>query len=163
MRKSCGQSLNNVSYSRSFIKRYGCGLSAIGTKSIENLISLSSDNPGSSSRQHQETQMFLELFISLLCISLININYPWQPIFNNFLVPRPVVNLCGTQPWFPRKHKSDYPVSQPSLPCYMILKWHDWRTTNLHSKTFKLYTNTTSVSAWWLDDGCVPTAKGNPS
>jgi hypothetical protein len=37
----------------------------VGTKSIENLISLSSDNPESSSGQHQETQMFLELFIIL--------------------------------------------------------------------------------------------------
>jgi len=38
----------------------------VETKSIENLISLSGDNPGSSSGQHQETQMFLKHFIILL-------------------------------------------------------------------------------------------------
>jgi hypothetical protein len=37
----------------------------VGTKSIENLISILGDNPGSSSGQYQETQMFFELFIIL--------------------------------------------------------------------------------------------------
>jgi len=40
----------------------------VGTKFIDNPISLSGDNPGSSLEQNQETQMFffLELFIILL-------------------------------------------------------------------------------------------------
>jgi hypothetical protein len=62
----------------------------VGTKSIENLISISGDNPGSSSGQYQETQMFLGLYnsSSLTCISLIKTNYPWQPLFNNLLEPK---------------------------------------------------------------------------
>jgi hypothetical protein len=114
------------------------------TKSIDNSISLPDVNPRNySAKTLGSPHVFVTLYNSYLltCISLININYPWQPIFNNFLLPRPAVKLFGTQPCFPRKHKSNYLVSQLSLPCYIQLGWHDWRRTNLHSRSFKLYTN----------------------
>jgi hypothetical protein len=79
----------------------------VGTKSIENLISISGDNPGSSSGQYQEIQIFLGLYnsSSLTSIPLIKINYPRQPLFINLLAPKPEVWLYSTKQHFPKKRE----------------------------------------------------------